>query len=64
MIVTLERLAQLLDEIAGGLCEATLVRQLAEGTGQPTTLVRLRALKRGLMVERNTVYSRGPGKPY
>src|SRR4051812_22432687 len=48
MFVTLERLTELLDDIARGRRKAAPVRQLAEETQQPTTLVQLRALERGL----------------
>jgi hypothetical protein len=58
MFVTLERLNELLDDIELGGCKAVSVRQLAEKTRQPTTLVRLRALERGLEVERDMVLSR------
>ena len=58
MFVTLERLSELLDDIERGRRKAVSVRQLAEETHQPTTLVRLRALERGLKVERDTVLSK------
>ena len=58
MFVTLELLNDLLDDIERGRRKAAPVRQLAEKTRQPTTLVRLRALERGLKVERDTVLSK------
>ena len=55
MLLTMDRLNQILDDIASRRSQPTTLAQLASVTGHPTTLIRIRAEERGLVVERNIV---------
>jgi hypothetical protein len=55
-----ESLSEALDEIAAGRCAPTSLSELASKTGQPTTLIRIRAQERGLDVLKDIVHPPSP----
>jgi hypothetical protein len=56
----MDRVDDVLDDIAAGRRDPASLIDLAKQTGEPTTLIRLRAEERGLVVRRDVVYPAEP----